>query len=137
MSAPSEKSTIHISTICERDLNCVDIAVGGRQISDLVEVHRPGVGLDRLSCRPDSIDYPQNLPQDLHKSKPTVGGIASLELFTKPTRREPLIHAEPLSDTFVNTNEAQNPGGANMFEGMIIMGLYIIALVNLDKINGT
>lgn len=23
-----------------------------------------------------------------------------------------------------------------MFEGMIIMGLYIIALVNLDKING-
>lgn len=49
----------------------------------------------------------------------------------------PLIHAEPLSDTFVATNEAQNPGGANMFEGMIIMGLYIIALVNLDKINGT
>lgn len=131
-------STIHIGTICKRVLDCVDIAVCGRPIRDLVEGHRPGVGLDRLlpSTPTRSIIHKIDF---CHKSKlwPTVGALRRSSCSRNQPDPTPLIHAEPLSDTFVNTNEAQNPGGAIMFEGMIIMGLYIIALVNLDKINGT
>ena len=70
----------------------------------IVDALAPG-SCERPGCRRPRRRRAENLHKPPHKSK--LWGRARRSHETDPT---PLIHAEPLSDTFVNTNEAQNPG---------------------------